>query len=121
MRTIVKTGIVLQLDGASIEDFMHLQRCDRMPMAVDEGNIFTMYGDMHVVGQCSVLYLPNHQVTWPKIHGTISLKGKYFYRPQDDPPHSILVVESQRIAIDRDALHEFDLDIFVRAGGRVRV
>jgi len=124
MNTIVKTGIVLQLEGVNQDDLMHLHRYERIPMASlgdgDTGtSVFTIYGDMHVVGQCALLYVPNEQTTWPKIHGSLSLVGRYFFRATQ--PHSLLVVEAQRIAVERDSIHELDLEVFVRAGGRVRV
>jgi len=118
MRTIVKTGVVLLISGYD-------PHRDKIPAAElgDVGvgnNYFTIYGDMHVVGQCAVLYVPNKQVpNWPKVHGTISLVGKYFYRKGE--PYSTIVLEAQRIYVERDALHELDLEVFVRAGGRVRV
>jgi len=118
MRTIVKTGVVLLINEYDPYSSDKIPAAELGDVGVGN-NCFTIYGDMHVIGQCVVLYVPNDQVPWPKVHGTLSLVGKYFYRHAE--PYSTIVLEGQRIAVERDALHEIDLETFVRAGGRVRV
>jgi len=120
MNTIVKTGIVLTLDGLHTNEIEHLVRNQYVSAFRRDDGTYGLHGDMHIVGLCAIIYMPREQADiWPKVHGTLSVMGKFFFRKGE--PFNVLVVESQRIAVERNSLHELDLEVFVRAGGRVRV
>lgn len=76
-----------------------------------------LYGDLHIVGNCGIIYYPFAQHEWGAAHGWIDLGGRIFQR--DVLPWAILVVDASCIYIRNSALHEFDRILFLGAGGQL--
>jgi hypothetical protein len=80
-----------------------------------------LYGDLHVVGNCAIMYYPPNQGPWQEVsdHGTLTYgsDGDEFQR--DGSPFNILVVPADRIILKPDALHPLDMGKWVTAGGLI--
>jgi hypothetical protein len=116
--TIVKTGVVLLKCNEPYPFWLTSQ------YLTGDGEpgppVSTIYGDLHVVGNCCILYYPATQVMWGASHGWIDLKDPHQRLFQKDTtPFKVLVVPASRITIRRDALHPIDLSKFVGAGGLI--
>lgn len=113
-RTIIKTGCVLQCKPGTFD----IYDSTLPPMGRWEDNTLTIYGDLHVVGKCCILYMPIKQIDgWPRVHGLIGFEGRYFWRGYTKP-YGTLVIESRHIELHVGALHELDWAEFIEAGGQ---
>lgn len=83
-RTIVKTAAMLKVRGHPSS---------------------TLYGDVHVVGNCAVIDFPQ-QSDYPAIDGFITLEDSYFLR--HSTPYSVLVIPAQMIEWGPGVLHPLD-------------
>lgn len=116
-RTIVKTGAVFQCATGSFNE----HDSDLPPMAKCDKGHFYVYGDLHAVGNCGVLYMPPVQEVCSPVHGLISFVGTYFFRrSRIDHMHDVaFVFPMQRLALKHGVLHPYDFPLFTDAGGRV--
>lgn len=116
MSTIVKTGVVLQKLNEPTVAYLFQKTVPQDGFH----KINTVYGDLHIVGNCCVLYYPSIQVHWGTSHGWIDLTDPHIENFQrDGADQSILVIPARMIRLRRDALHPIDLSKFVGAGGVV--
>ena len=114
-RTIVKTGCVLTLPQQDRCGFV------RDILDMTEGHRDTLYGDLHVVGNCAVMYFPEQQTTWKKVHGRfIGIANPHYkFFARNAKPHCILVIPAEVIIMEYAALHENDRSAWQLAGGRL--
>ena len=112
MSTIVKTGVVLKK--------INVSNAYDWPGFKDGKPIDTIYGDLHVVGGCCILYYPPTQVEWGVSHGWIDLADPYneFFDRKTVPDH-ILVLPASHVKLRRGALHPHDMAKFIAAEGLV--
>lgn len=110
-RTIVKTGVVLLVQANG-----HIQR--------DIGILGErLYGDLHVVGKCAVVYYPAQTLRGEEspmctkpAHGVLNLEETDYFQRHGNP-FSILIVRSQCIKLEMQALHPYDYEKWREAGG----
>ena len=96
--TVVKTGVILEpRNNHRFGEYLH--------------------GDLHIVGNCAIIFYPIAQVPWGSSHGWIDLGNRFF--DKDYPPFGTLVIPASCVYIRRSCLHEFDLGTFVTAGGQL--
>ena len=116
---IVKTGVVLVKRNEPstsflVDDYKHMGA---------HASIYpgppTVYGDLHVVGNCAVLYYPPTQVPWGTSHGWIDLDYGNECFQRDTQPFRILVLPAHRVIMRRGAMHPFDAHRLIHAGGRL--
>lgn len=109
MSTVVKTGVVLLKQNEPYPHYIS-----------DSYGIATVYGDLHVVGRCCILYYPANQVKWGASHGWINLEDPFQRNFQrDTEPFKIFVIPANRVTLRRDCLHPDDLAKFIEAGGGI--
>lgn len=96
----IKTGVVLK-----IENDGH----------VPDGT--TIYGDLHLVGNCCILYHPHDQVPHRVTHGKLDMDfGRNLFQ-RESRPFDILVIPAARVTMRKGSMHEWDLSLFQGAGG----
>jgi hypothetical protein len=83
------------------------------------GHLETVYGDMHLVGNCCILYYPPHQVLWGASHGWIDIDDEQNMFQRPTLPQHILIIPASRIVMRKAALYYTDLDLFRQAGGTI--
>lgn len=73
----------------------------------EDGKEFRIHGDLHIVGNCAVLYMPPDQLFRQKVHGIIRFDVKYFWRRgQND---MALVIPAHKVFMNYAELHPCDL------------
>ncbi len=113
-RTIIKTGCVLQCATGSFNEY---DAC-MPPMYKDQNKSFFVYGDLHVVGNCCVMYMPPIQIVAAPVHGLVSLVGKWFWRRSRHGEHDAsFVVPADRIRLKPGVLCPHEFPWFQDAGG----
>ena len=116
MSTIVKTGVILRKVNEPRYAYLFQKAIPQEHLS----QILTVYGDLHVVGDCCVLYYPETQVSWGTSHGWIDLYDPYQQNFQrDTSPDRILILSAYRVRLRRGAMHPIDLEKFINAGGIV--
>jgi hypothetical protein len=101
--TIIKTGVRLSYTGY-------------------DGHNHILYGDLHSVGNCAIIYYPPNQEPWQtsEPHGRLTDISLERFFQRDGSPYYIVVVEARFIWMTRDSLHPFDLAKWSAAGGRLQ-
>lgn len=105
----IKTGIVLEKRHEPTEDFL--------TYSYQQGGQATVYGDLHLVGNCAILYYPKDQVAHGKVDGWIDLNMGYDCFQRNTSPFHILVLPAARVSILQSKVYPTDWDIWKRAGG----
>lgn len=98
MSTCIKTGVILEVVGYD----NHI-----------EGN--TVYGDLHLVGNCCILYYPETQAPLEKRHGILHLDTNYPCFSRQSKPYNILVIPAKCIELNRNDIHPSDMEKFDNA------
>jgi len=106
MSTIIKMGVVLT------------------KINPPQGELYpsykNIYGDLHIVGQCCILYFPFNQVRWDAAHGWIDLTmwGNLFCRPGGmEEGDGTLVIPAKLVTMRKGSMHPLDEARFLGGGG----
>lgn len=116
MSSIVKTGVILKMTNEPRRGYLYQEA---MPQQ-DLYKLETVYGDLHVVSACCVLYYPRIQIAWGTTHGWIDLYDPHMQNFQrNGQDQHVLVLPAFRVRMRRGAMHPIDLEKFHNAGGIV--
>lgn len=116
MSSIIKTGVILRKVNEPRYAYLFQQTLPQDQFS----QITTVYGDLHVVGNCCILYYPEVQVMWGTSHGWIDLYDPYgMHFQRDTSPDRILVLPAYQVRMRRGSMHPTDLEKFKLAGGIV--
>lgn len=111
MGTIVKTGCVLSVDGDPNEiEHIFLERRPQL------------YGDMHIVGNCAIIYYPRFQAeVGDKMssNGIITFPTGVSVFQRNGEKQCILVIQAKYIKMERSKIHPLDAAKLQAAGGVV--
>src|SRR5262245_25100142 len=112
---IVKTGVILKMVGGY--PGMLFSRVAPEDTSLDV--VDTLYGDLHVIGDCAIVYYPPMQAPHRASHGWLTLNGVEDMFQRASNPHCILVLQAKYVRMRKAALHPLDLSRFELAGGIV--
>lgn len=104
----IKTGVCLEIENGDIA---------ALTSSYMDG-VTTVYGDLHLVGNCCVLVYPKDQLKWTKTHGNLDLdwsSSGALIRPFS--PHHFMVIPARYVGLKRSAIHPTDCRLFQAAGG----
>ncbi len=108
----VKSGCVLSVIG----DRWEVEYCFSGPRP-------QLYGDLHVVGNCAIIYYPRFQANvGDKMspNGTINFPTGVTVFQRDGEAQCILVIQAKYIEMQKSKIHPLDAELLCAAGGVVR-
>ena len=105
MGTCVKTGVILLVKWSA--------NWTQDPRII--------YGDLHLVGSCAIIYYPSQQDAWQvkkrNYHGVLTVGPDAVDFQRDTMPFHIWAVPISWIRMRTDTLHHIDDDKWRKAGG----
>lgn len=106
---VIKTGVILTKRSEPTIDFL--------TDSYQPGGEGTVYGDLHLIGNCAILYYPKDQMKHNVPHGWVDLDMGYGSWVRHTSPFHILAIPAKQIMLIKGAIHSSDWDLWQRAGG----